>query len=191
MEHKENQEISVQKLNILHRELYGFDDAYLVERSFQCLRSAIPHLLQQRIEVADFGCGDLRASNLIHSQLSKRHDISSYYCVDVASISKTKSGKFKILNHDLNRNNLKILDNSVDFAYALELIEHLWNCDVFISEVYRILKPQGIFLVTTPNLGAWYNRLLFSIGILPIHYEVSFKKKYGRLYPRLGEEVKQ
>jgi len=188
---KESKKTSIEKLNILHRELYGFDDPYLAERVFQCLKFVAPHLLRrQRIVVADFGCGDLRASNLIHSELSKRCDISSFYCVDVTSTPKRNSEKFKTLNHDLNENNLKIPNNSVNFAYALEVIEHLWNGDIFISEVYRVLKSQGLFLVTTPNLAAWYNRLLFSLGIMPIHYEVSFKKKYGRSYLRLGEGSK-
>ncbi|MGQ9744217.1 MAG: methyltransferase domain-containing protein, partial [Candidatus Bathycorpusculaceae bacterium] len=193
MDHKEDKKISIQKLNVLHKELYGFDDRYLVERVFQCLKCVFPYLSEWRsIAVADFGCGDLRASNLIHSQLSKRYDVSSFYCVDVdvTSISKENSGKFKILNHDLNQNNLRIPDDSVNFAYALEVVEHLWNVDIFVSEVYRVLKSQGFFLITTPNLAAWYNRVLFPMGILPIHYEVSFKKKYGRVYTRLGEGSK-
>ncbi|MEM3587227.1 MAG: methyltransferase domain-containing protein [Nitrososphaerales archaeon] len=182
---KKNKTI-LQELNILHKELYGFDDLYLVERVFQCLTSAVPHLSQWRsIAVADFGCGDLRASNLIFSQLSKRYDINIFYCVD--KLNFCDSEQFKILNHDLNNPGLKIPNNSVNFAYALEVIEHLWNVDIFVSEVYRVLKPGGVFLITTPNLTAWYNRVLFPLGISPIHYEVSFKKKYGRWCSRLGE----
>ncbi|MFX0203195.1 MAG: methyltransferase domain-containing protein [Candidatus Hodarchaeota archaeon] len=188
---KENRRISIQKLSILHKELYGFDDPYLVERVFQCLKFVIPYILQWRsIVVADFGCGDLRASNLIHSQLSKRHDITSFHCIDMFSVSEKNSEKFEIFNHDLNQINLKIPDNSVNLAYALEVIEHLWNVDIFVSETHRILKSQGIFLITTPNLAAWYNRVLFPLGILPIHYEVSFKNKYGRVYSCLGERSK-
>lgn len=109
MIHKENKKISIQKLGILHKELYGFDDPYLVERVFQCFKFVVPYLLQWRsIAAADFGCGDLRASNLIHSQLSKRHDMTSFYCVDITSVSEKNSEKFKIFNHDLNQINLKI-----------------------------------------------------------------------------------
>lgn len=188
--YKENK-ISIQELRLRHKELYGYDDPYLCERVFQCLKSIVPYFSERRsIVVADFGCGDLRASNLIHSQLSKRHNVRSYYCVDIAPISKKEADKFQILNHDLNQIGLKIPNNSVDFGYALEVVEHLWNVDVFISEVYRVLKPAGMFLITTPNLAAWYNRALFLLGILPIHYEVSFQKKYGRKYSRLGEGSK-
>ncbi len=156
---KKQSKISIQELSLLHKELYRFDDPYLVERVFQCLTSVVPYLCQwQSIAVADFGCGDLRASNLIYSQLRKRCNITSFYCVDKFNINKLTnskdSEKFKILNHDLNEYNLKIPSNSINFAYALEVVEHLWNVDVFIQEVYRVLKSEGLFLITTPNLTA-------------------------------------
>ncbi|MBD2087803.1 MULTISPECIES: methyltransferase domain-containing protein [unclassified Coleofasciculus] len=45
-------------------------------------------------------------------------------------------------------------DNSVDAAYTSHVLEHLYlegalNC---ISEVYRVLKPGGIFRVAVPDL---------------------------------------
>ena len=56
-----------------------------------------------------------------------------------------------------------------------------------MEEVKRILKDHALFLITTPNLAAWYNRLLLLCGIMPIHYEISLKKKYGRIFRQLGE----
>ena len=142
-------------LNSSHRELYGFDDPYLVKRVSQCLMLVIPFLKQKKsITVADFGCGDLRASNLIYAQLVKHFYVESFYCIDIAPTTTHAKPEFKILQHDLNQRGLKLPDNSVDFAYALEVIEHLWNVDIFISEVYRILRSEGVFFVTTPNLVA-------------------------------------
>ena len=36
------------------------------------------------------------------------------------------------------------------------MIEHLYNIDHFLSEVFRILKPGGIFYLSTPNFRYCY-----------------------------------
>jgi 2-polyprenyl-3-methyl-5-hydroxy-6-metoxy-1,4-benzoquinol methylase len=182
----EQQKFSIRHLAKLHKELYGFDDPYLVERVFQCISSAVPYLLgKQDLNVADFGCGDLRATGLVNSQLPFK--IQSFYCVDLYSKPRIDFEKLTVINRDLNQPNPEIANDSLDFAYSLEVIEHLWNCDAFISDIHRVLKSQGLLLLTTPNFAAWYNRFLVPFGILPIHYEVSFKQKYGRKFKSLGE----
>lgn len=66
-------------------------------------------------------------------------------------------------------------DQSFDIVTAGELIEHLYNPDGFLGEVNRVLRPGGHILITTPNLQAWYNRVLFLLGIQPLFYETSTK----------------
>jgi SAM-dependent methyltransferase len=46
-----------------------------------------------------------------------------------------------------------------DAALASHLIEHLNNPAAFVSEVRRILAPEGIFIVTTPNIAAFQAKL--------------------------------
>ena len=48
-------------------------------------------------------------------------------------------------------------DASFDVVTANQVIEHLNSQDKFVDEVYRVLKPGGIFLVCTPNLSSWHN----------------------------------
>jgi hypothetical protein len=49
---------------------------------------------------------------------------------------------------------LDLPDQSVDVFFAGESIEHVFNVDAFLDEVYRVLKPGGRFIVTTPNADA-------------------------------------
>jgi SAM-dependent methyltransferase len=44
-----------------------------------------------------------------------------------------------------------------DVVTSNQVIEHLNNQDKFISEVYRVLKPGGVFLVCTASLASWHN----------------------------------
>lgn len=69
-----------------------------------------------------------------------------------------------------------------DVVFAGEVIEHTTNDDVFLSEIYRVLKPEGILILTTPNLVSLGNRILMLFGLLPrfahadFHYRIYNQK---------------
>ena len=44
-----------------------------------------------------------------------------------------------------------VQDNSFDFAVTFQVIEHIKNDRMFISEIHRVLRPGGKLLLTTPN----------------------------------------
>lgn len=50
-------------------------------------------------------------------------------------------------------------DNFFDTVIAGELIEHLESPDKFLSEANRVLKKDGILILSTPNRDSLYNRL--------------------------------
>lgn len=68
-----------------------------------------------------------------------------------------------IIKLDLNSEPLPFPDQSLDFINCSEVIEHLNPKAVamFFREANRILKPGGVFIVTTPNkwrLGVLFQR---------------------------------
>jgi len=81
----------------------------------------------------------------------------------------------KVTKTDLNTNTLPFRDGEFDVASAFDVIKHLWNTDNMISEAHRVLKRNGLFILTTPNLASWVNRLLLLLGYLPAYYECSLK----------------
>ncbi len=46
---------------------------------------------------------------------------------------------------------IPLRSGSVDIVVSFETIEHLFEQDVFVSEVKRVLRPGGIFVVSTPD----------------------------------------
>ncbi len=44
-----------------------------------------------------------------------------------------------------------IKDNSVDFVVTFQVIEHIEDDKMFLQEIYRVLKPGGKMILTTPN----------------------------------------
>ena len=45
---------------------------------------------------------------------------------------------------------LPISDNSIDIVIASEIIEHVFDPQIFIQELYRVVKNGGQLIVTTP-----------------------------------------
>lgn len=69
------------------------------------------------------------------------------------------------VTNDLARTGLP--SDHFDAAIASEVLEHLVNFDETLDEVHRLLKPNGVFLVTVPYdffLGPFF--LLFNINCL-------------------------
>lgn len=44
-----------------------------------------------------------------------------------------------------------IPDNTFDFAISFQVIEHIGEDKKFVQEIYRVLRPGGKFILTTPN----------------------------------------
>ena len=57
-----------------------------------------------------------------------------------------------------------IEDNSVDFVVTFQVIEHIEDDKMFLQEIYRVLKPGGKVILTTPNIimsltrNPWHTR---------------------------------
>jgi SAM-dependent methyltransferase len=54
-----------------------------------------------------------------------------------------------ILYDDMTRSALP--DGSFDCVVAVEVLEHVEQDDAFVRQVHRVLRPGGVFLMTTPN----------------------------------------
>jgi SAM-dependent methyltransferase len=72
---------------------------------------------------------------------------------------------------DANRP-LPFIDNAFDVVISNQVIEHLANVDVSLSEVNRVLKDSGYAVVSTENLASWHNivALLFGLRPFSLHY---------------------
>lgn len=64
-------------------------------------------------------------------------------------------------------------NNYFDIVIASHIIEHMVNPDHLILEAKRVLKKNGHLIVITPNLAAWFNRILLLFGFQPFFTEVS------------------
>ncbi len=127
-----------------------------------------------------------------HSKDSKILDIATgkgYLLKELqdAGFSKLHSADInpEQFKYDKQKYNFKTIDankklpyqnQEFDIVISSETIEHLKNPSNFISEVSRILKPKGTFILTTPNVETIFSRLYFlAKGKLAAHTKQDYK----------------
>jgi len=133
----------------------------------------------------DIGCGDGTFSLLLKEVLGAQEahgvEISPLAC----ALSMEKG--LRVLQLDIDEiERLPYADATLDLVHAGQVIEHVFETDRFLTEVHRVLKPEGICILSTPNLGSWYNRVALLLGFQPYNTSVSVAQyKAGKLFRRI------
>lgn len=110
----------------------------------------IKHQLKNFLEeinnkkVLDFGCGDGRYKKYVIPN-------NEYIGIDVA-----ESGHGSNKNYDVlyNKKEIPFKDETFDAIIFTEVLEHIEDVDLTISELNRVLKTNGKLFVTTPFIWA-------------------------------------
>lgn len=55
-------------------------------------------------------------------------------------------------------------NGSFGLVSMLEVVEHVARAEPLLADVFRLLEPGGYFVVSTPNVVYWRNRLSFLFG---------------------------
>ena len=99
-------------------------------------------------EVLEVGCGEGRGIDLIIDKCKSYTAIDKIEPVIDQLRKKYPFGKFLSGNIPPLT---QFSDNSFDRIFSFQVIEHIEDDHLFLSEINRILKPGGIALITTPN----------------------------------------
>ncbi|MCL7453098.1 MAG: class I SAM-dependent methyltransferase [Anaerolineae bacterium] len=71
-----------------------------------------------------------------------------------------------VMQADLNRP-IPMAGSQVDVVMVSDVLEHLVETAGFVGEVYRVLKPGGYAVISTPNLASWHNIFALLLGFQP------------------------
>jgi 2-polyprenyl-3-methyl-5-hydroxy-6-metoxy-1,4-benzoquinol methylase len=128
----------------------------------------------------DLGCRD---GSLTKNYVEGNEVVSSDVDDIALEICEKRRG-IKTVHVDLN-GKIPFDDESFDVVVAAEIIEHLIFPENFIEEVKRVLKPDGIFCGSTPNITRFKHRIQFLLGKTPFFNDTSHLRYFS--YDSLNE----
>ena len=96
--------------------------------------------------VLEIGTGEGYGVQEIAPLVDKLTTIDQYECdVDFEKFDNVEFVKMTVPT-------LNFPDNTFDFVFSFQVIEHIQNDKEYIKEISRVLKPGGKFICTTPNI---------------------------------------
>lgn len=127
----------------------------------------------------DIGCGDgvftLKLANILGAK--------KVFGIDIAkgAIDKAKKNGIEAKLFDIDERDLPFDSSSIDYIYCGNLIELIEDPDHLLSEAHRVLKKNGVAIITVPNLASWGSRIAVFLGYLPFYFRVSTKYDLGKM----------
>jgi 2-polyprenyl-3-methyl-5-hydroxy-6-metoxy-1,4-benzoquinol methylase len=119
--------------NPIHQRLFK---AYVVAREYA------------QGDVLEVGCGEGRGISLLLERARSFTAVDKIKPVIDELQKKHPAGRFISMNIPPLSG---LADNAYDFIASFQVIEHIQDDVLFLQEIYRVLKPGGTALLTTPN----------------------------------------
>ncbi|MBI2589902.1 class I SAM-dependent methyltransferase [Candidatus Berkelbacteria bacterium] len=114
------------------------------------LKDGIP----RKAAILDAGCGEGALLNEL-----RKMGYKNLHGTDIEKEKFSADGvEFKKAN--LNEK-IPFNDNSFDFVFSIENLEHLDSPYTAIKEFHRVLRKGGKAIISTPNPNNWYQKLYF------------------------------
>jgi SAM-dependent methyltransferase len=110
---------------------------------------------ETRGPLLDVGAGD---GTLTQRLLDESFDVRA---VDLVT-KDFRPSNIEIRTANLNHG-IPFADGEFAVVVATEVVEHLENPWMFVRELYRITRPGGVVVLSTPNLGNVYTRLWYAL----------------------------
>lgn len=152
------------------------------------------NLLDKKGKILDVGCFDGTISEKISALTG--NDVFGLE-ISRPAVLKANKKNVKVIRHDIEKP-FPIKDSAFDAVFAGEIIEHLYDVDLFLDEINRVLKKGGYLILTTPNLLSFWNRFRAVIGLSFIdfnkdkqHIRFFTKKVLTELLEKHGFEIEK
>jgi ubiquinone/menaquinone biosynthesis C-methylase UbiE len=128
----------------------------------------------------DVGCGyDARLTSGVRIRFSK------CFLADLSLNPKLRNGNssgLEFLEGPIEETLNLLDDQSIDFIVANNILEHLPNPDIVLTEFQRIISKQGLIYINVPNWrGKYFLELAaFRLGLAPVEEMQDHNNYYSK-----------
>lgn len=133
-----------------------------IELKFRILKMS--KMVPQGSKVLEVGCGFGYISQLIKDAGNDVYGIE----LSPKAVKHSKNLGIKVFELDLNDKWELLKGHKFDVVVLGEVIEHVFDTDALIEKIYKVLKPGGYLILSTPNVASFGRRLMLLFGINPI-----------------------
>jgi ubiquinone/menaquinone biosynthesis C-methylase UbiE len=142
--------------------------------------------LPEAEHVLDLGCGDGRLSLLLRAGSLTAADVSGV-AVRRAS-ARLPDAEVTLVGVD---EPLPFVDNEFELVLCTEVLEHVRDVQLFLSEVRRVLRPGGGLALTTPAWSRWRMLREFHRELDPLSPHIRFftRESLAELLDAMGFKV--
>ncbi len=130
-------------------------EGYLARKRAEKANGFVPELFRKG-RILDIGCGSF-------PYFLSTTDFKEKYGVD-PSLQITSNKDIKLFKQDVTKEKLPFADNYFDVVTMLAVFEHIEHkkLDFVLSEIRRVLKKDGVVIITTP--APWADIVLHFMG---------------------------
>jgi SAM-dependent methyltransferase len=131
------------------------------------ISAALKGISSQGRKLLDVGCWDGEFTSLYANALGSAKD--EVFGVDFfpALLEVVKERGIQCHSLDLENQTFPFEKEEFDVVICNQVLEHLKQIYLPVSEMHRVLKKDGYAIISVPNLAALHNRLLLAAGRQP------------------------
>jgi glycosyltransferase involved in cell wall biosynthesis len=186
----------LQKVGFGEGNRIALTEEYQLKPSEDSSHGRISKLLAHRppSRILDLGCS---SGLLSERMLQMGHDVTG---VDVNELEGVRERTTAFFKADLNDGIPSEVGSGFDIVLAADVIEHVMNPSVLMSQIREVLSPQGTALICVPNIAHWYPRFRSTFGMFDYdqrgildttHRRFFTRRSLGRLVDRGGFAVRR
>ena len=113
-------------------------------------------------QIVDVGAGEGYFSQMLGESIKQRYHVPPSTLLRACDLFPEHFKYSEIACDKVNLDDsLPYADDTFDVACSIEVIEHIENQCAYVRELYRITKPGGRVIVTTPNILNINSRINF------------------------------
>jgi SAM-dependent methyltransferase len=133
---------------------------------------------KSRLRVLDIGCGKGQFLLDVIRTLRQRHQIgvTRVAVVDLVraegNLLDAISPAPEFFQQSVDGQRLPFATGSFDFVSCNHVLEHIFETEKFLREIHRVVRPDGLVVISVPNIAAWINRIAFLVCGQPLGSEV-------------------